>query len=85
MLLIGCCWGFFPPFQVPKNSFFQWPSVLAIITVYIGDATGGGGGGVEGGGDLLRGVWGTGFPDLGESQRRILYEADFFCSVNTEL
>lgn len=43
MFLIGC-WGFFSPFQVPKNSFFQWPSVLAIIAVYIGEATGGGGG-----------------------------------------
>lgn len=61
----------------------QWPSELAIIAVYIGKPTVGGG--VEGGGDLLRGVWCTGFPDLGESQRRILYEADFFCSVNTEL
>lgn len=45
--------------------------MLAIITVYVGDATGGGG-------DLLRGVWCAGLPDLGESQRRILYEAVFF-------
>lgn len=76
MLLICCC-RFLSPAPLQKNpSSFQWPSELAIIAVYIGTATGGAG--VGGGGDLLRGVWCTGFPDLGESQRRILYEADFF-------
>lgn len=46
-----------------RTYFFQWPSELAVIAVCIGK--GRAGGGVEGGGDLLRCVQCTRFPDLG--------------------
>lgn len=50
-------------FLQTRTYFFQWPSEPAVIAVCVGKRRGGGG--VEGGGDLLRCVQCTRFPDLG--------------------